>query len=83
MDRILIDSDVILDFFFDRNPFAEYSSRVIGLCETNRVKGYTTPVIYSNLYYILRQNEYPFFYLCVSFTFFQQLKKVTKKAAAE
>jgi predicted nucleic acid-binding protein len=55
MDRILIDTDVILDFFFDREPFAEYSAQIIGLCETNKIKGFVTPVIFSNLYYLLRQ----------------------------
>ena len=55
MDRILIDTDVILDFFFDREPFVEYSFQIIGLCETNKIKGFVTPVIYSNLYYLLRQ----------------------------
>jgi len=56
MDNVLIDTDVILDFFFDRQPFAEYSAQVIGLCETNKIKGFVTPVIYSNVYYLLRQN---------------------------
>ncbi len=55
MDNVLIDTDVILDFFFDRQPYAEYSSQVIGLCETNKIKGFVTPVIYSNVYYLLRQ----------------------------
>ena len=55
MDKVLIDTDVILDFFFDRQPFAEYASQVIGLCETNKIIGYVTPVICSNVYYLLRQ----------------------------
>ncbi len=55
MDNVLIDTDVILDLFFDRQPFAEYSAQVIGLCEANKIKGYVTPVIYSNAYYLLRQ----------------------------
>ncbi len=55
MDKVLIDTDVILDFFFDREPFAEYSSQIIGLCETNKIQGFVTPVIYNNLYYLLRQ----------------------------
>ena len=55
MDKVLIDTDVILDFFFDRQPFAEYASQVIGLCESNQIKGYVTPVIYSNVYYLLKQ----------------------------
>jgi predicted nucleic acid-binding protein len=55
MDTVLIDSDVILDFFFDRKPFSEHASIVLSLCELNKIKGYVTPVIISNVYYILRQ----------------------------
>ncbi len=56
MDRALLDTDVILDFFFDRQLYAEYSSQVIGLCETHKIKGFVTPVIYSNVYYLLSRN---------------------------
>jgi predicted nucleic acid-binding protein len=55
MNKVLIDTDVILDFFFDRQPYAEYAAQVIGLCETNKIKGFVTPVIYSNVYYLLRR----------------------------
>ena len=55
MEKILIDTDVILDFFFDRDLFAEYSSQIIGLCEAKKIQGFVTPVTYSNLYYLLRQ----------------------------
>jgi len=55
MDKVLIDTDVILDFFFDRKPFAKYSTEILNLCEENRLDGYTTPVIISNVYYLLRK----------------------------
>jgi predicted nucleic acid-binding protein len=55
MDRVLIDSDVILDLLFDRKPFAQYSSSVLSLCETGKLIGFLTPLIYSNVYYLLRQ----------------------------
>jgi predicted nucleic acid-binding protein len=55
MDRVLIDSDVILDSFFDRKPFAEYSSNILSMCETGKIIGFLTPLIYSNVYYLLRQ----------------------------
>ena len=55
MERILIDSDVILDFFFDRKPFSEYATRIISMCESKKIKGFLTPVIFSNVYYLLRQ----------------------------
>ena len=55
MDKVLIDTDVILDFFFDRKPFSENAARVFSLCETGKIKGFITPVICSNTYYLLRQ----------------------------
>lgn len=55
MDRILLDTDVILDFFFDRQPYSEYTARILSLCELKLVQGFVTPVICSNVYYLLRQ----------------------------
>ncbi len=55
MKRILIDTDVILDFFFDRQPFSEFAVKIFSLCESKQIQGFVTPVIYSNTYYILRQ----------------------------
>ena len=55
MNKVLIDSDVILDFFFDRKPFSDQASQIFSLCETRKINGYITPVICSNTYYLLRQ----------------------------
>ena len=55
MEKLLIDTDVILDFFFDRQPFSEYAAKVFSLCELKQIQGYITPVICSNVYYLLRQ----------------------------
>ena len=40
MDRILIDTDIILDFFFDREPFSDNASKILALCESKEVKGF-------------------------------------------
>lgn len=56
MEKVLLDTDVILDFLFDRKPFSVFSSAIISLCEKGEIKGFLTPVIYSNLYYLLRQS---------------------------
>lgn len=53
MDKVLIDSDVILDFFFDREPFAQFATEVFLRCESKQLLGYTTPVIICNVYYLL------------------------------
>jgi len=55
MDKILIDTDVLLDFFFDRQPFSEDASKIISLCEKGEINGFVTAVIISNIYYLLRK----------------------------
>ncbi|UGU18095.1 PIN domain-containing protein [Sinomicrobium kalidii] len=55
MDKVLIDTDVLMDFFFDRKPFSEYSTQILNLCAEKQLEGYTTPVIISNVYYLLRK----------------------------
>lgn len=55
MKRILIDTDVILDFFFDRRPFSLDSAIIFSLCEEKRIEGFISPLIISNTYYLLRQ----------------------------
>lgn len=57
MTNILLDTDVLLDFFFDRKPYSEHTAKVLSLCESNEIKGFITPVIISNLYYLLRQTS--------------------------
>jgi predicted nucleic acid-binding protein len=56
MKRVLIDTDVILDFFFDRAPFSDDAAKVLSLCESGEIQGFVTSVIISNVYYLLRQN---------------------------
>jgi len=55
MDAVLIDTDVILDFIFDRKPFAEYATEILNLCAEKKLIGCATPVIISNVYYLLRK----------------------------
>ena len=55
MNNVLIDTDIILDFFFDREPFSENASKILSLCESKEIIGFVTPVIISNVYYLLRQ----------------------------
>jgi predicted nucleic acid-binding protein len=56
MSKVLLDSDVILDFFFDREPFSDNAAQILSLCESKEITGYITPVILSNVYYLLRQS---------------------------
>jgi len=55
MRKVLIDTDVILGFFFDRKPHSDNSTIILSLCEQKKLHGYITPVIISNTYYLLRR----------------------------
>jgi predicted nucleic acid-binding protein len=36
MDHVLIDTDVLLDFFFERQPFAKFATEVLNSCEEKK-----------------------------------------------
>ena len=55
MTHILIDTDVILDFFLKRKPFFNDSVRLFSLAENKKIKVFITSLSFSNCYYILRQ----------------------------
>jgi len=57
MKNVLIDTDVILDFFLDREPFSENAAAILSMCEKNEIAGFVTPVIISNVYCLLSQEN--------------------------
>lgn len=56
MDKVLIDTDVILDFLFDRKPFSEDAAQILSWCENSKIQGFVTSIMLSNIYYLLRKN---------------------------
>jgi predicted nucleic acid-binding protein len=57
MTSILIDTDVLLDFLYERESFCEDSAKILNLCDLNKISGWLTPVMLSNIYYILRKSH--------------------------
>jgi predicted nucleic acid-binding protein len=57
MDKVFMDSDIILDLMQKRDPFFEESLDLFTLIEENKIKGYVSPLIFSNLFYVLRKLE--------------------------
>lgn len=55
MKKLLVDTDVTLDFLLDRKPFSDSAHLLFQGIELGAFKAYTTPVMLSNLYFILRQ----------------------------
>ena len=55
MDKVLIDTDVILDFLFDSKPFSEDAAQILSWCENSKIQGFVTSIVLSNIYYLLRK----------------------------
>ena len=55
MDKVLIDTDVILDFLFDRKPFSEDAAQILSWCENGKIQAFVTSIMLSNIYYLLRK----------------------------
>lgn len=56
MKSVLIDTDVLLDFYLDRKPFSDDSLQLFLKCEQKLCRAFITPVIVANTYYILRRH---------------------------
>jgi predicted nucleic acid-binding protein len=52
---IFIDTDIVLDFLIDREPFSSFASLIFTQSEENDIKTYISPLTISNSYYILRK----------------------------
>ena len=59
MKKAFIDSDIILDLFAKREPFYESAALLFTLIEKKRLSGYTSPIVFANLHYILRKLNSP------------------------
>lgn len=55
MDKIFIDTDVILDFLLNRKPFSIDAAKILSLSEKNVIRVGTTGLVFANTYYILRK----------------------------
>jgi len=55
MDNVFLDTDVILDFLLDREAFSEASVFLLTLGDMGRIKLYSSGLVFSNCYYILRK----------------------------
>lgn len=56
VSRILIDTNVLLDYIFTREPFYEEAREVILTCTEGKTKGCIAAHSISNMFYILRKD---------------------------
>ncbi|MEQ8469617.1 MAG: PIN domain-containing protein [Marinoscillum sp.] len=53
--KVFLDTDVILDFLLDREPFSESASKLFDLGETGQLELFTSALAVNNIHYILRK----------------------------
>lgn len=53
--KLFVDSDVVIDFFTDREPQANPASELFELNEQGNIKLYLSAVSINNIYYIVRR----------------------------
>ena len=52
---ILIDTNVMLDYFMPRQPYADIAGDILSLCFERKCDGYVAAHSFTNIFYILRK----------------------------
>jgi predicted nucleic acid-binding protein len=55
MKQIFIDTNVIIDFLADREPYSDYAAILFQLAKDNKIKVHVSAITFNNTYYILRK----------------------------
>ncbi len=53
--RVLIDTNVVLDFLQEREPFAENAAKLFERVDTGEIEGFIAATTITNIYYIVRK----------------------------
>jgi predicted nucleic acid-binding protein len=53
--RVLVDTNVILDFLQEREPFVEDATRLFELIDAGEIEGFIAATTITNIYYIVRR----------------------------
>jgi predicted nucleic acid-binding protein len=54
-NKLFIDSDIILDVLSLREPFYQSAATLFSLVENRKIEGFTSPIVFSNVHYVLRK----------------------------
>lgn len=56
VDRILIDTNVLVDYLLTRDPYYEVAKKVVLICTEGKTKGVIAAHSITNMFYILRKD---------------------------
>ena len=57
MQKIFLDTNIILDFLGEREGFYEASAKIMTLADKKKIQVYTSPSSISNVFYVLAKYE--------------------------
>jgi predicted nucleic acid-binding protein len=52
-EKLFIDSDILLDLFFDRRPYSIFATKLFDIGLRENFSLYTSALVTANLYYII------------------------------
>lgn len=55
MIKVFIDSDIILDLLAKREPYFIDAAKLFTLIDRQKVKAFTSPIVFANLHYLLKK----------------------------
>lgn len=55
MNKVFVDTDVIIDLLAERIPYFHFSAVLFTFAEMKKLELYTSPLIFANTFYILRK----------------------------
>lgn len=55
IQKVFVDTDVIIDFLTDRKPFSEQAAKILTLSELKTVQVCVSGLTFANCYYILKK----------------------------
>ena len=57
MQKVFLDTNIIIDFLGERKEFYEAAAKILSLADNKKIKTYTSPTSISNSYYLLSKFE--------------------------
>ncbi|SMO34077.1 PIN domain-containing protein [Gracilimonas mengyeensis] len=55
MDKVFLDTDVLIDFLIDREPFATYAAEIMSLADKGSIQVSVSALSINNIHYIIRK----------------------------
>ena len=55
MNKIFVDTNILLDVILHRNDFYQQSAKVWADCETKKVQGFVSAISLNNMHYVIRK----------------------------